>query len=94
MLFHFIRFNVLLTVHHGIQYTETNVRHFLFNFLRIKGLYMFRTVLTHPQQILYKRHLVYCVSVVSYDCYQDWSGTEPLSIKPVLSSPILLRVMQ
>jgi hypothetical protein len=27
------------------QYSETNVMHFLFNLLRIKGLYMFRALL-------------------------------------------------
>jgi hypothetical protein len=40
------------------QYSETNVMHFLFNLLRIKGLYMFRALLAHPQEALHKRHLV------------------------------------
>jgi hypothetical protein len=35
--------------------------HFLFNLLRIKSLYMFRTLLAHPQDALHKRHFVYCV---------------------------------
>jgi hypothetical protein len=48
---------------------------FLFNLLKIKGLYMFRALLAHPQEVLHKRHLVYCVRVLSVDCYQDWSGT-------------------
>jgi hypothetical protein len=39
--------------------------HILFNLLRIKGLYMFRALLAHPQEALYKRHLVYCVRVMS-----------------------------
>jgi hypothetical protein len=30
-------------------YSETNVMHFLFNLLRIKGLYMFRALFAHPQ---------------------------------------------
>jgi hypothetical protein len=30
------------------QYNETNVLQFLFNLLRIKGLFMFRALLTHP----------------------------------------------
>jgi hypothetical protein len=35
--------------------------HFSFNLLRIKGLYiMFRKLLTHSQEALYKRRLVYC----------------------------------
>jgi hypothetical protein len=48
---------------------------FLFNLLRIKGLYMFRALRAHPQEALNKRHLVYCVRVMSIGCYQDWSGT-------------------
>jgi hypothetical protein len=32
------------------QYSETNVMHFLFSLLRIKGLYMFRALHTHPQE--------------------------------------------
>jgi hypothetical protein len=47
------------------QYTETKVMHFLFSPLRIKGLYMFLTLLAHPQEVLYKRHLVYCVCFMS-----------------------------
>jgi hypothetical protein len=34
------------------QYSETNVMNFSFNLLRIKGLYMFRGLLTHPQEAL------------------------------------------
>jgi hypothetical protein len=46
--------NILLTVHYNIvyQYIETNVMHILFNLLRIKGLYMFRALLSHPQKAL------------------------------------------
>jgi hypothetical protein len=44
------------------QNSETNVMHFLFSLLRIKGPYMFRALLAHPQD---KRHLVYCVRVLS-----------------------------
>jgi hypothetical protein len=55
------------------QYSETNVMNFLFSLLRIKGLYMFRALLAHPQEALNKRHLVYCVRVMSVGCYQDWS---------------------
>jgi hypothetical protein len=42
--------------------------HYLFNLLRIKGLYMFRALLAHPQEVLHKRHLVYCVRVMSVGC--------------------------
>jgi hypothetical protein len=47
------------------QYSETNVMHFLFNLLRINGLYMFRALLAHPQEALHKRHLVYCLRVAA-----------------------------
>jgi hypothetical protein len=45
--------------------------HFLFNLLRSKGLYMFQALLGHPQEEIQKRHLVYCVRVMSV--YQDYS---------------------
>jgi hypothetical protein len=48
---------------------------FLFILLRIWGLYTFRALLAHPQEVLHKRHLVYCVRVMSVGIYQDWSGT-------------------
>jgi hypothetical protein len=57
------------------QYSETNVMYFLFSLLRIKGLYMFRTLLVHPQEALHRQHLVYCVRVMSVGSYQVWSGT-------------------
>jgi hypothetical protein len=50
------------------QCSETNVMHFLFNLLRIKGLYMFRALLAHPQEALHSRHLVYCERVMSVGC--------------------------
>jgi hypothetical protein len=50
------------------QYSETNVMHFLFSLLRIKGLYMYWALLAHPQEALHKRHLVYCVCVMSVGC--------------------------
>jgi hypothetical protein len=34
----------------GYQYSDTNVMHFLFSLLRIKGLYTFRALLAHPQE--------------------------------------------
>jgi hypothetical protein len=52
----------------GHQYNETNVMHFSFSLLRIKGLYMFRALLAHPQEAPHKRHLVYCVRVMSVGC--------------------------
>jgi hypothetical protein len=47
---------------------QTNVMHFLYSLLSIKGLYMFRALLAHPQEVLHIRHLVYCVRVVSVGC--------------------------
>jgi hypothetical protein len=38
------------------QYNETNVMHFSFNLLRIKGLYMFRALLAHPQEARFQFH--------------------------------------
>jgi hypothetical protein len=49
------------------QYSETKVMHLLFSLLRNKGPYMFRALLAHPQQALHKRHLVYCLRVMSTD---------------------------
>jgi hypothetical protein len=40
------------------QYSKTNVMHFLFNLLRIKGLYMCRALLAHPQEALHTPTLV------------------------------------
>jgi hypothetical protein len=40
------------------QYSETNVMYILFNLLRIKGLYIFRALLAHPQEALHIRHLI------------------------------------
>jgi hypothetical protein len=51
-----------------VQYNETKVLHFLFSVLRIKGLYMFRALLAHPQDALHKRLLIYCVRVMSVGC--------------------------
>jgi hypothetical protein len=56
------------------QYSETNVIRFLFNLLRIKGLYMFRALLAHPQEALRKQHFVYCVRVMSVGSYQGLIG--------------------
>jgi hypothetical protein len=53
---------------HAHQYNETNEMHFSFSVLRIKGLYMFRALLVHPQEELHKRHLVYCVCIMSVGC--------------------------
>jgi hypothetical protein len=57
------------------QYNETNVTHFLFSLLRMKGLQMFRA---NPQELLHKRYLVYYVRIMSVGCYQDWSGNTNL----------------
>jgi hypothetical protein len=50
------------------QCSETNVMQFLFSFITIKGLYMFRALLEHPQEALHERHLVYCVRHMSVGC--------------------------
>jgi hypothetical protein len=61
--------NILLTVHHSN--TETNMMHFSFSLLRIKSLYMFRALLADPKEMLHKRHLVYCVRIMSVGCGTD-----------------------
>jgi hypothetical protein len=55
------------------QYYETNVTHFSFNLLRIKGIYMFRALLAHPQEVLHKRQLVYCVRIMSVGGAKKWN---------------------
>jgi hypothetical protein len=35
------------------RYSETNVMHFSFRLLRIKGLYICQALLSHPQEALY-----------------------------------------
>jgi hypothetical protein len=48
-------------VHHNVS-VELNERDALsFNLLRIKGLYMFLSLLAHSLEVLHKRYLVYCV---------------------------------
>jgi hypothetical protein len=51
--------------------------HFLFDLLRIKGLYMFRAILAHTQEVLHKRYLVYCVRVMS-DSASGWFSLHAL----------------
>jgi hypothetical protein len=65
------------------QYNETNVMHFSFSLLRIKGLYMFRELLPHPQEVLHKRHFVYYVRIMSVGC-----GT--VAVKLVFQTPVSL----
>jgi hypothetical protein len=62
------------------QYSENNVTHFLFNLLRIKGLYMFRALLVHPQEALHKRNLIYCMRVISVGCTKI--GVAPIPAQP------------
>jgi hypothetical protein len=66
------------------QYNETNVMHFLFGVLRIKGLYTFRALLAHPQEVLHKRQLVGCVRIMSAGCSQSWNGAEHSNIPTVV----------
>jgi hypothetical protein len=40
----------------------------LFSLLRTNSLHMFRALLSHPQESLHKRHLVYCLRVISVGC--------------------------
>jgi hypothetical protein len=60
-----LKLNVLLTCIIVYQYNRSNEMRFSFNLLRIKGLYMFLALLARPQEALHKRHLVYCMHVMS-----------------------------
>jgi hypothetical protein len=60
------------------QYSETNVMHISFNLLIIKGRYMFRALLAHPQEALHKRHLLYSVHIMSVGC----GGTVAVQLQP------------
>jgi hypothetical protein len=59
------------------KYNETSVLHFSCNLLRIKSLYMFRGLLAHPQEALHKRHLVYCVRMMSVGCAKIADSLQP-----------------
>jgi hypothetical protein len=62
--------------------------HFLFNFSRIKGLYLFRELLAHPQEVLYKSHSVYCVRIMSVGCTRIVVELVPgASSTPILVQP-------
>jgi membrane protein CcdC involved in cytochrome C biogenesis len=76
------------------QYSETKVMHFLFSLLRIKGLYMFRALLAHPQEALHKRYLVYCVLVMSVGCARI--GVEPnaVSSAPPEDKQVMLETLR
>jgi hypothetical protein len=47
--------------------------HVSFILLRIKDLYMFRALLAHPQKALHKRHIVYCVRMISAVARSQWN---------------------
>jgi hypothetical protein len=49
------------------QYSATKEMHLLFSLLRIDGIYMFRALLAHVQEVLQKRHLVHSVRVLLVD---------------------------
>jgi hypothetical protein len=70
------------------QYDETNVMYFSFNLLRIKSLYMFRALLAHPQELLHKRHLVYCVGM-SVGC-----ATIAVSLHAIYQVPFVQKLLR
>jgi hypothetical protein len=63
-----IAWTIISLIYCNDQCNETNVMHLTFNLFRIKGLHMFRALLTHPQAVLHKRDLVYCVRMMSVGC--------------------------
>jgi hypothetical protein len=68
------------------QYSEKDVMHFLFSLLRIKDLYMFRALRTHPLEALLKRYLVYCVRVMSGGCTRIGVALVPLQSNAVCAT--------
>jgi hypothetical protein len=62
-----LRVNVLLTCIIVYQYSETNLTHFLFNLLTIKGLYMFRALPARPQEGVTQAALC-----ILRECYVSW----------------------
>jgi hypothetical protein len=69
------------------QHSETNVLHFLFILLRIKGLYMFRALICSSQEVLHKRHLVYYMRVRSVDCTRIGVELVPATPSAVCVAP-------
>jgi hypothetical protein len=65
------------------QHNETNVMHFSFNLLRIKGLYMFRTLPAQPQESLHRRHSVPCAYVCNC-ATTNWHYTHAIYQMPFL----------
>jgi hypothetical protein len=82
----FRKLNVLLTCIIVYQYIKTNVIQFLLNLLRINGLYMFRALLAHPQEVPHKRRLVDYVCLMPVGCtrigvkLQFWGSNIPSAI--------------
>jgi hypothetical protein len=68
------------------QDRETNMMHFMFSLLRINGRYMFRALFAHPQEALHKRHLIYCVCVLSVGCTRVQSVATPLDEQVLLET--------
>jgi hypothetical protein len=56
------------------QYSATNVMHFLFSLLRTEGLYMFRALLAHPQEVLHKWHFFFYIYTLYYTVCSDAMG--------------------
>jgi hypothetical protein len=42
---------------------------------------MFQALLAHPQEMLHKWNLVYCVPVIVSWLHHDWSGTVPVPLQ-------------
>jgi hypothetical protein len=49
---------------------------------------MFRALLVHPQEALHKRHLVYCVRIMSAGC-----GTVAVKLRVVEFITLLLKII-
>jgi hypothetical protein len=55
-------------MHHTISIKWNQRDAFVIQFIDHQSLYMFRALLAHPQEVLHKQHLVYCISIISVGC--------------------------
>jgi hypothetical protein len=65
--------------------------HSLFNLLRINDRYMFRALLTHPQEVFHKRHLVCYVRVISVGCTKVNRGSAECQLGSTTDGTTTLR---
>jgi hypothetical protein len=56
---------------------------------------MFRGLLAHPQEVLHKRHLVYCVRVMSVGCSQlNYNIPSAVCVAPPEGEQVMLETFR